>query len=116
MGHNYGVYFGQLGGTGFWIPTDGTSASTPVVAGIFALMKSKLGKRLGHVAPMLYNISDSGAKNVFHDIISGSNVCKSTCCGKTTGFYASNGYDAVTGLGTVDVQELLKVMTSKIFK
>lgn len=116
VGHNYAVYFGELDGDGFWIPTDGTSASTPVIAGIFAMIKSQLGRRLGHVAPSLYKISKetttpSSSSSPFKDITSGSNICKSTCCGEKTGFRSSSGWDPVTGLGSVDAEALFDALS-----
>ena len=111
VGNNYAVYFGVLAGAGFWIPTDGTSASTPVVAGMIALMKSKLGKKLGMVAPLLYALPVGS--DVFNDITEGSNGCSSTCCGKA-GFPATKGWDAATGLGSLDAGKLLAALPGMI--
>ena len=111
VGNNYAVYFGVLAGAGFWIPTDGTSASTPVVAGMMALMKSKLGKKLGMVAPLLYALP--AGSDVFNDITEGANGCSSTCCGKA-GFPATEGWDAATGLGSLDAGKLLAALPGMI--
>ena len=107
-GHNYAVYFGQAGGSNFWIPTDGTSCATPVVAGIMAVIKAKLGRRLGFVNPLLFKIHASHP-SAFHDVTAGNNKCSSTCCGPS-GFPAAEGWDAVTGLGTPDTGALLQAM------
>ena len=48
VGNNFGVWMDM------WMPTDGTSASTPVWAGILTILKSELGHKLGFVNPMLY--------------------------------------------------------------
>jgi tripeptidyl-peptidase-1 len=74
---------------------DGTSASSPTVASVIALVNDALiadGKPpLGFLNPWLYS---KGFK-AFTDITIGS----STGC-NTTGFPAKKGWDAVTGFGT----------------
>ncbi|KAF2466926.1 subtilisin-like protein [Lindgomyces ingoldianus] len=74
---------------------DGTSASTPAMAAIFALLNDALisnGKPpLGFLNPWLYK----KGKKAFVDVTSGSALgCN------TTGFPATKGWDAVTGFGT----------------
>ncbi|KAH8990011.1 subtilisin-like protein [Lactarius hatsudake] len=80
----------------------GTSYSTPVVAGIIALLNdyqlSKNRPVLGFLNPWLYG----AAQQAFNDITSGSNPG----CG-TDGFSAVPGWDPVTGIGTPDFQRLL---------
>jgi len=76
-------------------PTGGTSASTPVVASIFALVNDALitaGRPpLGFLNPWLY----AGGYKAFNDVQSGSAVgCD------MDGFEASTGWDAVTGFGS----------------
>jgi subtilase family serine protease len=73
-----------------WMPTDGTSASTPVFAGITGLLKAQTGRRLGFLNPMLY-MADAAHEDAFHDVTEGSNRCKSACCGKD-GFSAQKGW------------------------
>ncbi|RDB15869.1 putative tripeptidyl-peptidase SED2 [Hypsizygus marmoreus] len=79
----------------------GTSASSPTVAGVFALLNDfrlAHGKpSLGFVNPLIYSTASTG----FNDIVSGSNPG----CG-TTGFTAGKGWDPVTGLGTPDFLKL----------
>ncbi|KAH8993909.1 subtilisin-like protein [Lactarius akahatsu] len=82
---------------------DGTSCSTPVVAGIISLLNdyqlSMNRPVLGFLNPWLYSTASQG----FNDITSGSNPG----CG-TDGFSAVPGWDPVTGLGTPDFQRLLE--------
>lgn len=83
------VYAGNL------IRVGGTSASSPTVAGILALVNDALiaaGKpTLGFINPWLYK----EAYRTFTDITIGSSYgCN------TTGFPAQAGWDAVTGFGT----------------
>ena len=112
IGHLYPIF---VGGT----PEvkDGTSASTPVMAGILALVNSKriaAGKpSVGYANPALYKWA--GDANIFHDIDSGDNSCTAaislvpkdvTCC-ETNGFKAVKGWDPVTGLGSVNTGNLV---------
>ncbi|KAJ7129263.1 peptidase S8/S53 domain-containing protein [Mycena epipterygia] len=94
----------------FWqgapISIGGTSAATPVFAGLIALLNDArlAGGRppLGFLNPLLYK---RGA-HAFNDIEIGSNPG----CG-TPGFNATAGWDPVTGLGTPDFKALLKICT-----
>ncbi|KAH8984520.1 peptidase S8/S53 domain-containing protein [Lactarius akahatsu] len=92
-----------LKGKGYLL--SGTSASTPIVAGIISLLNDYLisqGKvTLGFLNPWLYGTGMSGLT----DITSGSNPgCN------TNGFSAIEGWDPVTGLGTLDFQRLLLIL------
>jgi hypothetical protein len=108
----------------------GTSASSPVFAGIITLMNQYLGSfglnssGLGNINPTLYSLAATPANGVFHKVDSGdSNVyCQeNTPSGQPTdvicptagifGFSAANadtvtGYNLVTGLGSVDANAL----------
>ena len=91
----------------------GTSVGAPAMAGIVALISQKVGGNQGNINPTLYSLAAS-APNSFHDIttgdnkvpcLSGSQDCPS---GTTTiGFTAGTGYDQVTGLGTLNVSNLV---------
>lgn len=89
---------------------EGTSASTPIIAGITTLLNDarfNAGKTaLGFLNPMLYTAATTAPKS-FNDITIGSNECTegSTCC--DYGYYAGVGWDPVTGLGSPNYQELL---------
>jgi uncharacterized protein (TIGR03437 family) len=103
----------------YWIYTDGqwqivggTSAATPVFAGIVALLNQYEGSHgQGNINPNLYRLAQV-TTDVFHDITSGSNVvpCELGTPNCTTGFFGYNagpGYDLVTGLGSVDAYNLV---------
>ncbi|KAK0189207.1 peptidase S8/S53 domain-containing protein [Armillaria mellea] len=83
------------------ISVGGTSASSPTVAGIFALLNDfrfANGKSsLGFINPLIY--ANSGG---FNDIKSGSNPGCS--------FTAITGWDPVTGLGTPDFVKLQEIV------
>jgi len=89
---------------------EGTSASTPIIAGITALLNDYrfgAGKpALGFLNIMLYQMS-TDAPTAFNDITVGSNECTegSECC--TYGYGAAPGWDAVSGLGTPNFGAML---------
>jgi hypothetical protein len=108
----------------------GTSASSPVFAGIVALLNQYLGSTgLGSINPTLYTLAASNSTNhAFHHITTGNsdvycqgetpsgNPADVICPGSSgttgvIGFNASNsdptkGYNVVTGLGSVDAYNL----------
>ncbi|HUO32421.1 MAG TPA: protease pro-enzyme activation domain-containing protein [Bryobacteraceae bacterium] len=94
----------------------GTSVGPPQFAGIAALLSQYLvangyasGAGLGNINPQLYALAPS--TGVFHDITSGNNIvvpCSTrNCTGTAIGYDAGAGYDQVTGIGSVDVYNLV---------
>jgi hypothetical protein len=95
----------------------GTSASTPVFAGVVVLLNQYLLKNgpitspgLGNINPTLYQLA-ANATGVFHDITQGNNMvpCEigtPDCTTGTEGYNAGPGYDLATGLGSVDAYNL----------
>ncbi len=98
----------SLGGVG------GTSAGAPTFAGILALISQATSSNgLGNVNPMLYSLAASNPE-AFHDITAGDNKVPCTAGSKncptgttSIGFSAGTGYDQVTGLGSLDVANLI---------
>jgi subtilase family serine protease len=93
----------------------GTSFAAPIFAGMIALINEKQGWTGGQglANTTLYKLAANSAtySSAFHDVMSGDNNCSAgtTYCGSTTGgFKAGTGYDAVTGLGSVDLGNLVK--------
>jgi hypothetical protein len=106
----------------------GTSASTPIFAGIVTLLNQYLSgpssSGLGNINPMLYSLAKTSSNGAFHKIINGENevYCeKGTPAGQPAdvicpstgifGFSAANfdittGYNLVAGLGSVDADKL----------
>jgi hypothetical protein len=109
----------------------GTSASTPAMAGILALVAQKNGGRLGNANYVLYKLAGqqtnagcnssngSGSACVFNDITTGtiampcatgSPNCTTTINGDQygilSGYATATGYDLATGLGSVNVANL----------
>ena len=96
----------------------GTSAATPVFAGIVALLNQAAVSKgvqsqagLGNINPDLYRIANT-TTNAFHDITVGDNIVPCAmgtpdCTTGTLGYSAGPGYDMATGLGSVDVANLV---------
>ena len=120
---------GDFGGYG------GTSVSSPIFAGIMALVNQKTGERQGNANYIFYKMAatasnscnsstapSTGTNNcIFYDIPSGSTIavpCTTgtpDCTTSTTGdqfgvlsgYGATAGYDLATGLGSVNVTNLV---------
>lgn len=91
---------------GSLIAVAGTSAAAPSFASAMALVIENAGSAQGNVNPILYGLatrqlSDSDA-DVFHDITSGNNSVPGV-----TGYNAAKGYDAASGLGSIDTNLLV---------
>lgn len=86
----------------------GTSASTPTVSAIVALLNdyrlSKGESSLGFLNPLIYQTFDT-QPTAFYDVTSGSNDYK-TC----KGFTARSGWDPITGVGTPNYPILKKLI------
>ena len=103
-------------------PIDGTSCSAPVVSGLLAIINDFLWTnhriKLGFANPLLYHIFNH-CPDCFRDVTDGYNWCtEGECCDNATeyGFKAINGYDPVTGLGTLNVGKILNFLTSHFQK
>ncbi len=95
------------------VAVSGTSASTPVVAGMISLVNAarlKVGKSsLGWLNPALY----AHYTEFVNDITVGENNCAAggeVCCG--AGYNAAAGWDPVTGLGSVNFTSFSRVLTA----
>ncbi|HEX3582065.1 MAG TPA: protease pro-enzyme activation domain-containing protein, partial [Thermoanaerobaculia bacterium] len=84
----------------------GTSAASPSFAGLMALVVQKTGARQGNANTKFYSLANaqyaSGGTVIFHDVTSGNNSVPGV-----TGFNCGTGYDAVTGVGTVDANSMV---------
>ena len=102
----------------------GTSAGPPQFAGIAALLGQYLvangyqaTQELGNMNPGFYALAP--ATGVYHDITTGNNKvapCASqrNCTLSAIGYDAGVGYDPVTGLGSVDVYNLVTSWHSSV--
>jgi uncharacterized protein (TIGR03437 family) len=96
----------------------GTSASSPSLAGILALLNQYLVAQhllsqpgLGNINPALYRLAQA-TTDVFHAVTGGDNklACEQgspQCVNGLMGFSAGPGYDMTTGLGSVDAYKLV---------
>ncbi len=106
----------------------GTSAAAPGMAGVAALLNTKMGAAQGNLNPMLYGLAASN-QGVFHDVtvassgVSDCTIAEPSICNNSTpdvsslngglaGFSVGPGYDQATGLGSVDVAKLLSAAVS----
>jgi kumamolisin len=80
----------------------GTSQSAPIWAGFAAVMNQYLlangGRLIGDLNPQLYRIAAGAPFPAFRDVTLGGNAVED----------AGPGYDMVTGLGTPDVDNLVR--------
>ena len=76
-------------------PVGGTSATAPLYAGLAALLNAALGEPVGYLNPNLYALPSS---YVYRDINDGAS---NTYAG-SPGYRSGPGYDACTGLGSVN--------------
>lgn len=103
-GLNYEVVIG-----GATYKVSGTSASAPVIAGFVSLVNAArlaAGKpSLGFINPAIYQAGAS----IVNDITSGENNCAASkvCCDQ--GFYATKGWDPLTGFGSVNYKKFYDV-------
>lgn len=89
----------------------GTSASTPVIAAIIALLNEKRASKgkpsMGFLNPWLYSVGSKG----FNDVAIGqSSGCRIVEPIEDASWNATKGWDAATGLGTPDVSRLLHLV------
>jgi hypothetical protein len=114
------------GGAVYITSVGGTSASAPTMAGIQALVDEATNSRQGQADTVYYALATktaSATAKPFTDIAVGGNqvpcyqgtlTCVLGTSGQTKGFYAEvaylsgPGYDRATGLGTVNVANLIK--------
>ncbi len=103
--------------TGGLMGVGGTSAASPSFAGIVTLINQYVVAKgsqpkpgLGNINPNLYGLAQN-TTGVFHDITAGDNIVP--CAAGSTGMHrgsfgykAGPGYDLVTGLGSVDANNL----------
>eukprot|EP01035_Chromulina_nebulosa_P018025 gene18025-23666_t len=98
----------QIAINGKMYSVSGTSAATPVFAGLVSLVNSyRLAMKLpplGYLTPSIYSNNGGYAR----DVTSGNNKCtslSSRCC--AYGFYSAPGWDPLTGFGSVNFTKFL---------
>ncbi|KAM6144708.1 tripeptidyl-peptidase 1 [Phoenicopterus ruber ruber] len=106
----------------YWVVTNripvpwvsGTSASTPVVGGMVALINDRRLQQglapLGFLNPALYQLQEQGHDAALYDVTQG---CHLSCLDGTVqgqGFCAGPAWDPVTGWGTPNFPRLLRAL------
>jgi len=111
----------------YFVAEGGTSVSTQAFAGVVALIDQKLGSRQGNINPLLYALANgSSAASMFNDITVGTNAMPCivetgvtgctvtgisnptpTTVGLLSGYNATAGFDLATGLGSVNIGNLV---------
>ena len=101
----------------------GTSAAAPGMAGIAALLNTKLGAAQGNLNPTIYKLAAS-TPVAFHDAtvatsgVTGCTAATPSMCNNSTpgessltgglaGYLVATGYDQATGLGSLDVANFI---------
>jgi len=127
-------YFGCLAASGgscvvvngsfSFVEFSGTSAAAPDMAGITALLNQKEGSAQGLLNPNLYALAGNPANGVFHDVtvatsavtncaVTTPSMCNNSTPGPTSltgglsGYLVTTGFDEATGLGSINVANLL---------
>jgi subtilase family serine protease len=96
-------------GEGGWFIVGGTSCSAPQWAGLIAIADQLAGHGLGLINPALYSLA-AGANygSYFYDVTVGNNQTDPSI----PGYFASPGWDPVTGLGTPNAATLVPALAS----
>jgi kumamolisin len=93
-------------------PIGGTSAVAPLYAGLIARINQSLtsggGNPVGFINPLLY--AQSTSVGLFHDVTSGNSDIYHDLGGE---FEAGPGWDACTGLGSIDGAKLLAALPAQ---
>lgn len=114
----------QCTGNGPFVIFAGTSASAPDMAGITALLNQKEGSAQGSLNPSLYALAGNPGNGVFHDVtvatsgvtnclVTTPSMCNNSTAGTTglngglRGYLVTPGFDEATGLGSINVANLL---------
>lgn len=103
--------------SGRMVQVGGTSVAAPSFSGILALVNQAIGAAqpgLGNANPVIYALSQS-VPGAFHDITQGDNMvpCEAGTpdCPSSPpyqyGYSCGPGYDLVTGIGSIDVAQLV---------
>ncbi len=95
-----GGFLSWIGFIGAWGVFGGTSAASPALAAIVALLNQSHGSPVGFLNSAIYQLAASSSySGAFHDITAGEN---SDTLGQfgVDGFAAGAGYDLATGWGT----------------
>jgi subtilase family serine protease len=108
--------------TGYVTQVGGTSVAAPIFAGMMAILNQAKGYTAGQgvINSTLYTLASTPATyaSAFHDITVGGNEClagTNYCSGTPVSNYlAGTGYDEASGLGSVDLNNLITAWPKNI--
>ena len=120
----YGASCATTGGGFTYLNGGGTSASTPSMAGIVALLNQRTGTSQGNMNPRMYSLATNAGAGAFHDVTVASSgvddctvatpsLCNNTIpsptglAGGLQGYLVKDGYDLATGLGSPDAKNFI---------
>jgi hypothetical protein len=121
-------------GGGYFFGFAGTSAAAPAMAGVTALLNTKLGAAQGNLNSSFYTLAATTSNGVFHPITvatsavgtcsvtvpsvcnnstPGSSALSTAAAGGQQGYIVGTvqGYNEATGLGSIDVAKWLTALT-----
>ena len=118
------AFIGADCGNGYFAYVYGTSAAAPAMAAITAILNSQRFYSAGNLNPTLYSLAAADSGNAFHDTtvstsgVTGCSLNTPSMCNNSTpspsaltgglaGYQITDGYDQVTGLGSLDVGNFL---------
>jgi kumamolisin len=94
---------GQMGVIG------GTSAVAPLYSALVAILNASLKTSVGYLNPILYRVRST--EGVFRDVLQGDNSVPESQFGPArSGYSAAAGWDACTGLGSINGTALLAAL------
>jgi hypothetical protein len=109
VGHSGSGAFDWYYANGLTYNYVGTSCVAPLYAGLAAVLRSSLQRAIGPLNTAIYNLPES----YFNDVTFGDNDSVDTP--DSPYFTATTGWDACTGLGSLDGTKLLQGITSLLY-
>ncbi|MFB7572168.1 S8 family serine peptidase [Streptomyces sp. NPDC056165] len=95
-----------------WDVYVGTSAASPLFAGIVALADQVAGHRLGDIHQALYSLSARSSRNPSTGVMDVKDGTNNSYAG-VTGYTAVKGYDMATGVGTIDAARFVPALAKE---
>jgi hypothetical protein len=105
---------GMVAYSGFFVngvsyPYTGTSCVAPLYAGLAAVLRSAFGRSLGPLNTLFYQVPQA-----FNDVVTGNND-SADATGDSPYYTAGTGWDACTGLGSIDGAKMVKAIAGLLY-